>query len=301
MTTRGSRRCTWPPRKVLTVSCACDSMRAPIPQSATANTTATRSAGRSTGAIRRNRTGARSRKSSEHTAPENVLHEVRKLWALALLLVACTNRVAPHPLGDSIVVIGDSVAHGAGDETGRGIARNLPHAQNLGINGARTANVLRLLRTPEAQRAVGAARAVIVSIGGNDLYGDRRAQIVTGVCPSCSMRFVLPRVRAVIDRLHRINPAARIVLLGLYNPYRDHTFLDRQTNAWDARLIERFASDRYVDVVRIADVMRSSAAISSIDHFHPSAIGYALIAARVRPALSSTNAVYDQRSPQARQ
>lgn len=185
----------------------------------------------------------------------------------------------------AIVVLGDSVAHGAGDETRRGIAGNLAHAINLGINGARTSNVLHLLTLDDAKRAIRTAQAIVLSIGGNDLYGSTSARLVTSICPSCSMKFVLPQVRAVVQRLHRLNPAARVVLLGLYNPYRGRAFLDRQVNIWDARLIEMFASDRNVDVVRIADLLRGATAISSIDHFHPSATGYALIAARITPVL----------------
>lgn len=97
--------------------------------------------------------------------------------------------------------------------------------------------------------------AVLVSIGGNDLYGSSTARLVTTVCPSCSMRFVMPQVRAVVHRLHRINPAARVILLGLYNPYRERPFIERQVNLWDAGLIQTFALDRYVDVVRIADLL----------------------------------------------
>ena len=82
------------------------------------------------------------------------------------------------------------------------------------------------------------------------------------------------------NRIHTANPAARVVLLGLYNPYRT-AFLDEQVALWDSRLIARFARDREVDVVRIADLFTTTARLSPIDHFHPSAEGYALIAARV--------------------
>jgi lysophospholipase L1-like esterase len=50
---------------------------------------------------------------------------------------------------------------------------------------------------------------------------------------------------------------------------------------WDARLIARFADDRAVDVVRVADLFEYTARLSPVDHFHPGAAGYALIAARV--------------------
>jgi lysophospholipase L1-like esterase len=119
--------------------------------------------------------------------------------AVGLLLVATTIVVAlvrarhtqPSRIDDGVlrvVVLGDSVAHGAGDETGRGIegwldrdllarARVFEPAVNYGINGGRTLDALRLLRARAAQPRLKTADAVIVSIGGNDLYGDSIARI----------------------------------------------------------------------------------------------------------------------------
>jgi lysophospholipase L1-like esterase len=56
-------------------------------------------------------------------------------------------------------------------------------------------------------------------------------------------------------------------------------------HAWDAMLIRRFAADPNVTVIRIADLFATRDRLSPIDHFHPSAAGYALIAARIAPVL----------------
>ena len=205
---------------------------------------------------------------------------------LVVLAFACARHAAPPPLHDGVfrvAIVGDSVAHGAGDESGRGIAGNLDAllggkhvVTNLGINGARTWNVLRLLRTPIV------ADAIVLSIGGNDLYGDSIARLATLVAPSLAMERTIDRVAAIVATIHRENAATRIVLLGLYDPYAT-PFLDEQVAHWDARLIERFARDRAVDVVRIADIVR----VSPLDYFHPGATSYAAIAARIAPALGA--------------
>lgn len=195
-----------------------------------------------------------------------------------------------------VVVIGNSVAHGAGDESGRGIEGSLDRelrnrgvrfapAVNYGIDGARTFHALRLLRNAPL---VAAADAVIVSIGGNDLYGDSFARLQSMLSPGTAMNRTIGSVTTLVHRIHALNPAARIILLGLYNPYRRSaiaSFLDRQVNTWDSRLIARFAADRNVTVVRIVDLLQSADRLSSIDHFHPSALGYSLIAARVAAML----------------
>lgn len=207
---------------------------------------------------------------------------------LVVVFLACAPHAAPpsrpHDGVFRVAIVGDSVAHGTGDESGRGIAGNLDallpgkHAiANLGIDGARTRDVLRLLRKPIV------ADAVVISIGGNDLYGDSIARLTTLLAPSLAMDRVVARVAAIVATIHDLNPSARIVLLGLYDPYAT-PFLDEQVAHWDARLIERFARDRAVDVVRIADVVR----VSPLDRFHPGAAGYAAIADRITPALATS-------------
>ena len=173
-------------------------------------------------------------------------------------------------LAARIVVIGDSVAHG--------LAPSL-NATNLGINGARTRNVLALL--PRAQSIVRAADIIVVSIGGNDLYGDNTARLFTTVWPSMAMHRTLDRIESIVAQLHRINPNARVSLLGLYDPYH-RASLDKQVALWDSRLIARFAADRNVQVIRIADLFVWNDRLSERDHYHPSAEGYACIAARIR-------------------
>jgi len=196
-----------------------------------------------------------------------------RLIVFALLLTACSAAPPPPTRAHDplrIVVIGDSVAHGLGAAM---------HVENLGINGARTWNVLRLLRDGHARARVAAANLVVVSIGGNDLYGDSAARLLTTLWPSHAMERTLDRIERIVSALRRANPTARIALLGLYDPYRTPS-LDRKVNEWDARLIERFAAARNVDVIRIADLFRVPR-LSAVDHFHPSEAAYELIAKRV--------------------
>ena len=179
-----------------------------------------------------------------------------------------------------IAVLGDSVAHGAGDESGAaGIAGRLG-AVNFGVDGARTTLVLDVLQRTSVRAVLRTTDIVIVSAGGNDLFGDATARVLTLLAPAHAIERTIGRVALIVDRIHATNPAARVVLLGLYNPYRT-PFLNEQVARWDSRLIARFARDRDVDVVRIADLFDYTARFSPIDHFHPSAEGYALIAARV--------------------
>ena len=115
---------------------------------------------------------------------------------------------AASPPPHRIAILGDSVARGAGDESHLGIAGNLPglSVTNLGIDGARTFTVLRHLRSQTVRESVRGADAVIVSIGGNDLFGDTRARLWSTFAPNLSMRRASLRVRRVI---HAVRPRER--------------------------------------------------------------------------------------------
>ncbi|HEV8436297.1 MAG TPA: GDSL-type esterase/lipase family protein [Thermoanaerobaculia bacterium] len=206
-----------------------------------------------------------------------------------------TSDLAPVMSGarEQVVVLGDSVAHGAGDEQGLGISgwlaryTGLP-IMNLGVNGARTGNVRSLLRDRSAQSQVRAASVIVLSIGGNDLYGDSIAQILARVFPNIEQEITIAKVHSVVGSLRRLNPTARIDVLGLYNPYHHSTlaaWLDEQVNRWDARLIWSFADWQRVNVVRIADLLQRDDRISPLDRFHPASAGYSLIASRIAAAM----------------
>jgi lysophospholipase L1-like esterase len=202
--------------------------------------------------------------------------------------------VAPLSGGRAhVVVIGDSVAHGAGDERGLGISGWLARytgmpITNLGLNGARTGNVRALLRDRSAQVQVRAASVIVLSIGGNDLYGDSIARVLARVFPNVEQEITVAKVRGVVAALRRLNPTARIDVLGLYNPYHHSTlaaWLDEQVNRWDARLIWSFAASPRVNVVRIADLLRRDDRLSPLDRFHPASSGYSAIASRIAAAM----------------
>ena len=239
----------------------------------------------------------------------------RPLIALLLLCAGVTAavvlrpdrgaRLAPfaHASGGAlrVVVLGDSVAHGAGDEQRLGLPGWLDRelrakssvvsaTRNLGIDGARTANVARALRAPVVREAVGQADVIVLSVGGNDLYGDSWARLFSTVWPWYQRERTLIRVEGVVAVIQQMNPSARIYLLGLYNPYRRSSvaaslsWIDTQVNLWDGGLIQELASTPSVTVVRIADLLVRDDRISPIDHFHPGALGYAAIARRLADA-----------------
>lgn len=205
---------------------------------------------------------------------------------------------APEPRAPSgpvrVVVLGDSVARGTGDETGEGIGgavdkelerRGVAHEKhvNLGVNGARTADLLRQLESPSVRRFVAEANVVVVSIGGNDLFGEVGRAGDTPPDPAAAMDRTEEQVAKVIGTIRAINGKARIFYVGLYNPFvtsRFGSMINPAVSEWTARVTRRFAGDDNVTVVQTSDLFSHRDRLSA-DRFHPGAEGYRMIGRRI--------------------
>jgi lysophospholipase L1-like esterase len=193
------------------------------------------------------------------------------------------------------LILGDSLARGTGDETGLGIgARVVEDLQrkqiptdkvtNLAVNGARSADLLALLQTHHNVREVVAqSNVVIISIGGNDLWGGTDWRNAPPRDPDAVMGTVLDRITEIVKIVRQANPTARVFFVGLYNPFISTPtggLLTPLVSKWNSRLAERFAGDPNFVLVPTADLFAYRDRLSP-DRFHPSGEGYGLIARRI--------------------
>jgi lysophospholipase L1-like esterase len=192
------------------------------------------------------------------------------------------------------VILGDSLARGAGDERGLGIAGRLDaelrrrnvrarRTYNLAVNGARTNDLLRQLESPNVQQLLRDANMIIVSIGGNDLWGGTDWRNAAPPDPDAVMGDVLGRIETAVERIRTANPRARIFFIGLYNPFvstPEGKMLGSMVNRWNARLLEHFGNDPNFTLVATADLFSHHDRLA-LDRFHPGGEGYELIARRI--------------------
>ena len=197
-----------------------------------------------------------------------------------------------------VVTLGDSLAYGAGDESGKGIAgrirtalqqKGFPavEAINLGVNGAQTADLLERLNHERTTKAIAEADAVIVSIGANDLFRTPGAREATLRAPLVVAERILDRIESIVREIHDRNPHARILLLGGYNPVPSHPqagVIDQYIGLWDGVLASRFEDNRQVSVVKMIDIVTHQR-LSRYDNFHPGADAYAEAARRIADLL----------------
>ena len=196
------------------------------------------------------------------------------------------------------MIVGDSLARGTGDEAGLGIggrlvedlrARHVPTRDlvNLAVDGARTGDLLALLRSRNVRILLGESNVIVVSIGGNDLWGENNWGSAPPPDPQAVLDGVLARVSTAVEEIRGASPGAKIFVIGLYDPFASTPFgrtLAPLISDWNAKLMQRFARDPNVVVVQTADLFKWKDRLS-FDRFHPGNEGYALIARRIADAL----------------
>ena len=192
------------------------------------------------------------------------------------------------------LILGDSLARGTGDESGLGIGGRLvdelarrhfdvQRATNLAVDGARTPDLLQRLKSHNVLQVAAQSNVIVISIGGNDLWGGTDWRNAPPRDPDAVMERVLDNIADAVKTLRGMSPPARIFIVGLYNPFvstPNGALLTPLVLRWNSRMTERFSSDANVVIVPTADLFAYHDRLSP-DRFHPSGEGYALIARRI--------------------
>jgi lysophospholipase L1-like esterase len=197
-----------------------------------------------------------------------------------------------------VVVIGDSLAKGTGDESGKGIPGNLEdefkqrgiafEVRNYGVPGATTGDVENKLHDDAVRSDIANADAIVLSVGANDVFQDPEARARAIRDRDAYAQEILERVAGVMSQVRSINPDAEVLLLGGYNPLPDHPLsggITRYMKGWDKLLNKRFESDPLIDVVKTSDIIDGADKLSPADHFHPGAAAYRAVAKRIADML----------------
>lgn len=214
-----------------------------------------------------------------------------------------------------IAALGDSLTTGVGDDSGKGYVgrvRERLEAEtgrkavvvNYSVPGLTTDGLLNQLgQRSQIGRTVAEADVVLLTIGGNDLFGIARdifdfgrdtldLDRVEARIPAAIANFA-----AVMDKLAGWNSRAPIVYIAPYNPFYD---VDDEGKAargvalWNARAMEVVAGKRNGIFIGTADLFQLQfRARMARDHFHPNGQGYEAIAERVMQALAERGAERD--------
>ena len=197
-----------------------------------------------------------------------------------------------------LLVLGDSLARGTGDESGKGYASDVLESvkkagaadmANLAVNGAESSDVARLLESANVGRLAASADWILLSVGGNDLSHAVPRETGMTASPLTSIAGARTRyagnLRRILSRLREVNPRAPIYLLGLYDPFTDEASPARIASSiivsWNNLIEETALSYPRVFVVPTFDLFQGRADRLAPDHFHPNGNGHQAIAQRI--------------------
>jgi lysophospholipase L1-like esterase len=224
----------------------------------------------------------------------------------------------------TIVALGDSLTKGTGDESGDGgyvgkTKKSLEttwkkpvYVINQAINGWRTQNLLGSLDQPNVQNLLQQADIIMLTIGGNDLNQaannpmDAPQTTPTDKAPTEGkqpdealsinydvIRKTLPtsqeNLRKILTKIAAYNPKAKIVYVGLYNPFyiqdvnKEGTAIIQQWNLKAQQIANGYPN---MIVVPTFDLFQFDIKkYLYIDEFHPNSLGYGRIEERIAQAL----------------
>lgn len=208
-----------------------------------------------------------------------------------------------------VTSLGDSLTYGVGDPTERGYVNRVTDrlsdvlnkpvtlVNNLAINGAQTKQLMEKFDETGFKYAIAKADIILFTIGGNDLFqvAQEGGSIVEGgdISPEWlkeRLPEVAPRLEQVFGKLRELNGTARIVYVGLFNPFYDLPEMrigSAVVADWNAAAYALAQADGNATVVPTYDLFETNVTkYLSQDHFHPNAEGYVRIAERILQALN---------------
>jgi lysophospholipase L1-like esterase len=197
-----------------------------------------------------------------------------------------------------LLVLGDSISRGTGDENGKGYAADVADSirkrgpadvANLAVNGAESGDVLEVVKTPNSARLAASADWIVFSAGGNDLSHaiPRIASSATAPLEAIAgaRSAYVTNLREILTRLREANPTAPIYVIGLYDPFGNVGPQGRVGSSvirtWNSLAEETAAAFSGVAVVPTFDLFYGRPDRLAADHFHPNAAGHQAIADRV--------------------
>jgi lysophospholipase L1-like esterase len=197
-----------------------------------------------------------------------------------------------------ILVLGDSLARGTGDETGKGFASDVLESlkkkgpadmANLAVNGAESGDTLKVLDSENVRRLAASADAILLSVGGNDLSHAVPREAAMAASPLeeivASRGRYAGNLRQILTRLREANPRAPIYLLGLYDPFGSEGPQARVGASvilsWNTLIEETALSFPKVSVVPTFDLFYGRPDRLAVDRFHPNSKGHQAIADRI--------------------
>lgn len=212
-----------------------------------------------------------------------------------------TNSVFKSADNLNILVIGDSIGAGVGDETSMGLGKGYAlklndnskstEVINLSVPGAKTEDLLAVIQNTETDAFLIQSHMVMISIGGNDIKSllDNEASTLSIDYEELLTQY-LSDLKVILNAIKAKNADTQIVFIGLYNPYGDKVDMEKielllNMNYKTSLLVDSYSSSVYIPTYDLFKYHLD--AYLTIDDFHPNAAGYSAIVDRIMSVVLS--------------
>lgn len=216
----------------------------------------------------------------------------------------------------NILVMGDSLAKGSGDESNEGFAGDFVKlwkpreskpikVTNIAVNGDTSSGLLSIVHNNQTLEYIKNSQIIFISIGGNEIKNFKDVDISSvdsdlsksNGTTSSSINNVKSVEDKYLDNLLNIFKLIRsksqnaiIVFIGLYNPFGDNITPDKieLLNYWNYRTYELVSSDNNSVYIPTYDLFKYNMTnYLTLDNFHPNAAGYDAISRRIFEVLKN--------------
>lgn len=201
-----------------------------------------------------------------------------------------------------LLILGDSIAKGTGDEKGKGFSGDLPESfknstpknilvNDAGIDGLESPGLLEELQSKKLNPSIADSDIILVSIGGNDL---RSILTLNSLAQEDAFQGKLDNymnnLKQSLKLLRTENPNSTIVFLGLYNPYEKLTNSEDQSflEEWNYKSQQLIESDGKAIYIPTYDLMKYNLSrYIAKDGLHPNSAGYQAISNRISKSVET--------------
>lgn len=201
-----------------------------------------------------------------------------------------------------ILILGDSIAKGTGDEKNKGFSGYLPESfkndtskeirvDNAGIDGLESTGLLEQLQNKRLDKTCAESDLILVSIGGNDL---RSILSLNDLAKEDAFKVrldsYLDNLKQTLKVLRTANPNSMVVFLGLYNPYEKVTSSEdiRLLNEWNYNTQQLVEEDGKAIFIPTYDLMKFNLGrYLAKDGLHPNSAGYQALSNRISKSVET--------------
>lgn len=205
----------------------------------------------------------------------------------------------------NILVMGDSLARGTGDESNRGFANDFSSlwraktkkpikVTNIAVNGDVSSGLLNIVKDQQNLQYIQDSNMIFISIGGNEIKNFRSTDASSAVVQPNNEKAVQNRYLKNLENIFKLirskNQNSIVAFIGLYNPFGDDLTADKLEllNEWNYKTEDLVSSYDNAVYIPTYDLFKyNSQNYLAADNFHPNSAGYEAISKRIFESLKN--------------